>query len=413
MDNEDKSNPFSCDLIKKVSIKRRFMLTAILTILFAVVFYIGIDKSAFSNIEEGYSLNYFAYGVEQGRFDGYLKNLSDKNLRIDRPTAIVIDGFNAVTLKNREDASWVLNGILDKYKNGFMKVYFKNDVKLVEVDSPAVKIETVEEALKKLEGDDAETYTVKDHDTLWSISRKFGITLEDIYKLNPTVTTTIFKGQILKVKEPKPVLTVVSEKKVVYMDDIPHETVYQKDSDMLINTSKVVADGEDGAKIVTAVLKYCNGQISKEEVINEDVVKEPVSEIVSVGTKPILATVALDYPIRGHIVITSRYGQRWGRLHAGIDIAASINDPIYAADRGTVVFAGWENGYGNLVEIDHGNGYVTYYGHASKLLVKRGDKVYKGQKIALVGMTGNTTGPHVHFEVRKNGIPVNPMMYLK
>ncbi|AFK85475.1 MULTISPECIES: peptidoglycan DD-metalloendopeptidase family protein [Thermoanaerobacterium] len=412
MDNEDKSNPFSCNLIKKVSIKRRFILTVILTILFAVVSYIGIDKSAFSNME-GYSLNHFAYGVEQGRFDGYLKNLSDKNLRIDRPTAIVIDGLNAVTLKNREDASLVLNDILDKYKNGFMKVYFKNDVKLVGVDSPAVKIETVEEALKNLEGDDAETYTVKDHDTLWSISRKFGITLDDIYKLNPTVTATIFKGQILKVKEPKPVLTVVSEKKVVYMDDIPHETVYQKDGDMLINTSKVVADGEDGVKIVTAVLKYCNGQISEEDVINEDVLKEPVSEIVSVGTKPISATVALDYPIRGHIVITSRYGQRWGRLHAGIDIAASINDPIYAADGGTVVFAGWENGYGNLVEIDHGNGYVTYYGHANKLLVKKGDKVYKGEKIALVGMTGNTTGPHVHFEVRKNGVPVNPMTYLK
>ncbi|MGJ7044782.1 peptidoglycan DD-metalloendopeptidase family protein [Thermoanaerobacterium thermosulfurigenes] len=401
MDNEDKSNPFSCNLIKKVSIKRRFILTATLTILFAVVFYIGIDKSAFFSTEDQ-SLNHFAYSVEQGRF-----------VRIDRPTAIVVDGFNVVTLKNREDALWVLNDILDKYKNGSMKVYFKNDVKLVEVDSPAVKIETVGEALKKLEGDDVETYTVKDHDTLWSISRKFSISLDDIYKLNPMVTTTIFKGQILKVKELKPVLTVVSERKIVYMDDIPHETVYQKDGDMFANASKVVANGEDGVKIVTAVLKYYNGQISEKDVINEEVVKDPADEIVSVGTKNLSTAIALDYPIRGHIVITSRYGQRWGRLHAGIDIAASMNDPIYAADGGTVVFAGWENGYGNLVEIDHGNGYVTYYGHASKILVKKGDKVYKGQEIALVGMTGNTTGPHVHFEVRKNGVPVNPMMYLK
>ncbi|MDI3311560.1 MAG: M23 family metallopeptidase, partial [Thermoanaerobacterium sp.] len=393
MDNEDKSNPFSCNLIKKVSIKRRFIITATLTILFAVVFYIGIDKSAFSNMED-YSLNHFAYSVGQGRFDAYLKSLSDKNLRIDRPTAIMVDGLNVVTLKNRKDASCVLNAILDKYKNGSMKAYFKNDVKLVEVDNPIVKIETIEEAVNKLEDeDDTETYMVKDNDTLWSIARKFNVTLDDIYKLNPTIGNIIFKGQILKVKEPKPVLTVVSEKKVVYMDDIPHETVYQKDSDMFANTSKVIVHGEDGVKIVTAVLKYYNGQISEEDVVNEDVVKEPVSEIVSVGVKPLSATFAtgvFDFPIRGHIVITSRYGQRWGRLHAGIDIAASINDPIYAADGGTVVFAGWENGYGNLVKIDHGNGYVTYYGHASKLLVKRGDKVYKGQEIALVGMTGNT-----------------------
>ena len=98
--------------------------------------------------------------------------------------------------------------------------------------------------------------------------------------------------------------------------------------------------------------------------------------------------------------------------HKGIDIAVPRGTPIYAADGGTVTYAGWMSGYGYLVEINHGNGYVTRYGHNSSLTVRVGQHVYKGQQIARAGSTGNSTGNHCHFEVRYNGVAKNPLNYL-
>lgn len=111
--------------------------------------------------------------------------------------------------------------------------------------------------------------------------------------------------------------------------------------------------------------------------------------------------------------ISSYFGERWGRQHKGIDIAANTGSNIVAFQSGKVTFSGWNGGYGNLVIIDHGNGFETYYGHNSKNLVKVGDKVDKGDVIAKVGSTGNSTGPHCHFEIRVNGKPINPLNYIK
>ncbi|MDO4394294.1 MAG: M23 family metallopeptidase, partial [Bacillota bacterium] len=99
--------------------------------------------------------------------------------------------------------------------------------------------------------------------------------------------------------------------------------------------------------------------------------------------------------------------------HGGVDLASPGGSPILAADSGTVIIAQYHYSYGNYVVIDHGGGIATLYGHSRKLLVKRGQKVSKGQKIALVGTTGSSTGNHLHFEVRKNGARINPMPYIK
>jgi len=118
----------------------------------------------------------------------------------------------------------------------------------------------------------------------------------------------------------------------------------------------------------------------------------------------------LIWPVQG--VLTSPFGMRWGRMHEGIDIGASIGTPIYAAASGTVVYAGWEGGYGNLTVIDHGGGLATAYGHQSRLGVSNGQVVTRGQVIGYVGSTGHSTGPHLHFEVRVNGVPNDPLNYL-
>lgn len=124
----------------------------------------------------------------------------------------------------------------------------------------------------------------------------------------------------------------------------------------------------------------------------------------------------LGWPCNG--VITSPFGYRvhpiWGTTiyHSGIDIGVDYGTPIHAADSGTVVYSGWMSGYGNTVVIDHGNGISTLYGHNESLYVSEGQSVSKGTVIAGAGSTGNSTGPHCHFEVRVNGDPVDPMGYL-
>jgi murein DD-endopeptidase MepM/ murein hydrolase activator NlpD len=117
----------------------------------------------------------------------------------------------------------------------------------------------------------------------------------------------------------------------------------------------------------------------------------------------------LIWPVNGPI--TSGFGWRWGRMHEGIDIGAPCGTPIHAAASGTVIFSGWMDGYGNFVVIDHGNGLATAYGHQSAIYVS-GGSVSQGQTIGAVGSTGNSTGCHLHFEVRVNGNPVDPLGYL-
>ncbi|NUT23463.1 MAG: M23 family metallopeptidase [Hamadaea sp.] len=110
---------------------------------------------------------------------------------------------------------------------------------------------------------------------------------------------------------------------------------------------------------------------------------------------------------------TSNFGMRWGRPHKGVDLAAPEGTPFTAVHDGTVVIAEWRGGYGNMIMIDHGNGLATVYGHSSQLLVKAGDKVKAGQVIALVGNTGQSTGPHLHLEIHVNGEAVEPVAWFK
>jgi murein DD-endopeptidase MepM/ murein hydrolase activator NlpD len=116
------------------------------------------------------------------------------------------------------------------------------------------------------------------------------------------------------------------------------------------------------------------------------------------------------WPVNG--TFTSPFGMRWGRLHAGIDIAVPVGAGLRAADSGTVAIAGWTGGYGNYTCINHGGGISTCYGHQSSIAVSVGSNVSQGQVIGYSGNTGNSTGPHLHFEVRINGQPVDPMGYL-
>jgi len=182
---------------------------------------------------------------------------------------------------------------------------------------------------------------------------------------------------------------------------------------MYKDESKIKVKGVYGEKEVTADVEKVNGIETNRTVLKEKVIKEPKTQVVVKGTKdppPKKGTGTFSYPTRG--TISSRFGARWGRTHTGIDIAAAYGTDVKAADGGVVIWVGTDGSYGKLIKIDHGGNYVTYYGHLSKYYVNKGDKVYKGQKIGAVGNTGNSTGPHLHFEIRKNGVPINPLSKL-
>lgn len=181
---------------------------------------------------------------------------------------------------------------------------------------------------------------------------------------------------------------------------------------------------EEAEQVVEDLKKEFDGvldlKIGVEEVFTQDL--ENVESIdmqvakVNLDTEIISSCdsaingVILSKPVSG--IITSRFGMRWGRSHKGIDISANTGTPIKACSKGTVEFAGNSAGYGNLVVVNHGNGIKTYYGHCSKICVSVGTEVTKDTVIALVGSTGNSTGPHLHLEIRKNGVVQNPQNYL-
>lgn len=158
---------------------------------------------------------------------------------------------------------------------------------------------------------------------------------------------------------------------------------------------------------------------TESEKIVTDLYKKPVVRyssgsytIASSSTKVDLG-VSLVQPVTSGYTITSRYGARWGSTHTGLDIAAPTGTAIYAAAGGTVTYVNYSNvSYGNCIKINHGNGVETLYAHCSELYVSSGQTVSQGELIATVGSTGNSTGPHLHLEVRANGATINPQHYI-
>lgn len=176
-------------------------------------------------------------------------------------------------------------------------------------------------------------------------------------------------------------------------------------------------------KIIDALSKDIN-ELKKQEEEQEKAAKELQAQINAALKSSSQQTVQYSgngkfgFPLTSYTRISSNYGYRihpitgTKKLHTGIDYAAPYGTSILAAEDGVVLTAGWNSGYGYCVTINHGGGYVTLYGHCSSLLVSAGQKVTKGQTIAKVGSTGNSTGNHLHFEVRINGATVNPAGYL-
>lgn len=205
------------------------------------------------------------------------------------------------------------------------------------------------------------------------------------------------------------IVSVVNETDTL---SIPFDTQTMQDPDLYIGESVTVTEGKAGMQQVRSEATYKNGAKQSEIILSRQVISQPVSRIIRTGIKPkdILVT-GVFYPLEG--VISSPYGKRWGRMHEGIDIAVAEGTPVIAAEGGKVTYAGELGGYGNFIKIDHGNGIETAYAHLSTIQVTTGQIVSANTQIALSGNTGRSTGPHLHFEIVKDSVPLNPDLYLK
>ena len=290
--------------------------------------------------------------------------------------------------------------------NSDMQVELDKPIKIIEQTVPVVMLKDVEGAVNRLNGSERKDleYSVLSGDNLWSISRKFGISLEQLYSINPGLSENINEGQKILVKAFVPIIDIKTIHQAQYNKTIPFETKTIEDANVYRGTTRVKQDGKNGEEVVVANVIRKNGLEVEREIVNSEVISQPVEMIRIVGTKTPpsgYGTGKFIMPTYG--TITSRFGPRRGGYHKGLDIAAATGTPIRAADNGRVVHSGWKGLFGNLVVLNHGNGYESYYGHCSKLAVKVGQTVNKGDIIAYVGSTGNSSGPHVHFEVYHNG----------
>lgn len=259
-------------------------------------------------------------------------------------------------------------------------------------------------------------YAVQAGDALETIAKKHQMTTAQMIELNEGVTpeTILQIDDELNVTMAKPFVELEVHYETKNKQVIAHEKITEKDDTLFKGDRKVTQNGQDGAKMVTEYIREKNGQVIGKSVTAEQVLAEPVSEVMVVGTKVISSrgTGSFSWPTVGGYV-SSPMGTRWGRMHRGIDIARPSNYSILAADNGVVVSTGADGSYGNRIIVDHKNGYRTLYAHLSSIDVSPGQTVTAGQKIGVMGSTGRSTGTHLHFEVTQNGTLVNPLSVLK
>ena len=315
---------------------------------------------------------------------------------------------------------------------------FNQEVNIRNVYVPKEEILTLNEAEEVLLGHTQEIleYELQEGDNIWDIAMKYGTTMEHILEINPQIEdeTKMQIGEVIKLEVPEPILSIVTVTETTFKELIPAEIQYVWFSHLYEGDTRIYQEGNDGLKEVTVDVTKVNGKEVSRMAINENVLKEAKIKVIAYGTKekPVeketssstnsssgaSASVSSSsgrfmHPLNGKGRLSSTYGSRWGTFHYGIDLAASAGTPIYAAAKGEVIYSGFNSGgYGKLIIIDHGNGYQTYYAHCSSLYVNVGDYVSKGQNIAGVGSTGNSTGNHLHWEVRMDGTPVNPYSYI-
>ncbi|MBP5151917.1 MAG: peptidoglycan DD-metalloendopeptidase family protein [Lachnospiraceae bacterium] len=310
---------------------------------------------------------------------------------------------------------------LDDYKDvdSVDTVSFVNNVEVVQAYLPSRQVTPTSQAIDEVTKDKEQKtiYEVVAGDTLSGIANKTGISIDQIIELNEdikNVNSIIRIGDEITVTVPQPELSVRYEE-LKYYEGSYEAPIEYKYNDSWYSTKQVtLQDPSSGYRKAVMKTVYENTKAISTEVVMEEVVAEAIPKIVEKGTK-----IPPTYikPLSGG-VITSGFGSRtvlfkgMTSYHRAIDWGCRTGTTIFASCGGTVTHAGWMSSYGYCVFIKHPDGRETRYAHLSRVLCSKGDVVAQGQKIGLSGMTGAANGPHLHFEMRINGVAVNPLNYI-
>ncbi len=345
------------------------------------------------------------------------KDEGEKTLRTAGEGAGVESFFDELFEEVEPDVSMRDFGNLDY---GLVGIEFGDTVEIVDAYLPENEISTLEEAVAQVTADQQkeQIYEVQAGDTLSQIAEDNGLPMDDLIAINPSLedeNSTIRTGDELIITVPEPELSVIHQERV-YTEDSYDAPVEYIDNDSWYTTkSEVRQQPSAGFRKAAAVVTYRNDTELSEEVVKEEVVYEAVPMVIERGTK---VPPTFIKPISGGR-LSSNYGRRSAPTkgastnHQGVDWATPTGTAVMASSGGTVTRAGWASGYGYVVYIQHEGGRETRYGHLSRVLVSVGERVEQGEKIALSGNTGRSTGPHLHFELRINGASVNPFDYLQ
>ena len=328
-------------------------------------------------------------------------------------------GINAALDEMFADIEPAVEKDFSDYELGLQSLKFGDTVEVVESYLQDYEITSLEKAIEEVtkEQEKEQIYEVVAGDTLSQIAEKNEIPLASLIAMNETIeseNSMIRVGDELIVTVPEPELSVERTEEVYYEEDYEAEIIYIDNDDWYTTQTQTLQEPSAGHRIVVADISYRNNEEVVRDILKEEITYEAVPKIVERGTK-----IPPTYikPISGGRQ-SSGFGRRKAptkgasTYHKGIDWATPVGTAVMASSGGTVVKAGWGSGYGYVVYINHADGRQTRYGHLSKVLVSPGQTVSQGQKIALSGNTGVSTGPHVHFEILINNTQVNPLNYL-
>ncbi|MBQ4100228.1 MAG: M23 family metallopeptidase, partial [Oscillospiraceae bacterium] len=369
------------------------------------------------------------FGTDDNLDDEYAlcdKIIKNSGSSITEADGLYVDGKFYGATEDGQTLQRALDNILAENSSGKEneRVSFVQEVEIKQGIYPVKSVSSISEMTELLhsEVEGEKLYTVQRGDTPYAIASMNGIKLAELTALNPGITKSLLPGQQVLVSQAVPFLstkTIVTE---TYEEKISYKSTQIEDSTKYRGVASVVQYGKNGKQKVTADVTYIDGVEVERNILSTEVLVEPVNQITKVGTKlPVslgknqsvsstYGTGKFMWPAAGGYVSCGFYGYRG---HTGMDIAVPTGTPIYASDTGVVVVArNSYYGYGRYIKIDHGSNVQTLYAHNYKLLVKVGDVVKKGDLIAYSGSTGNSSGPHLHFEVIINGSYKNPANYV-
>lgn len=307
----------------------------------------------------------------------------------------------------------------EDYDLGLISMEYGDQIEVVEAYLDETELMSVEDAIREVTQDEEknDVYEVVAGDTLSEIAIKTNIPMDKLIEMNDSLeneNSLIRAGDELIITVPEPKLAVIRQEEAYYEEDYEAEVIYIDNDDWYTTDRVTRQEPSAGHRRVIALSTFENDKEVQREIIKEEVTYEAVPKIVERGTK-----IPPTYikPISGGRM-SSGFGRRnrptkgASTYHKGIDWATPTGTTVVASCGGTVAKAGWGSGYGYVVYINHPDGRQTRYGHLSKVLVSAGQTVSQGQKIALSGNTGVSTGPHLHFEILIGGSQVNPLKYL-